>query len=81
MMQPYYTLKELDGLDNAYIQPMNMVKMQKFWKRFGVERPRKVPYRAAVKQGWAPPPTNDLQKAVWEEVKTAATNAPAAKAE
>ena len=26
-------------------------------------------YRAACKQGWAPAPTNDVQKAIWEETR------------
>ena len=70
MMQPFATLEDLDSSDNAYIQPMNMMKMDKFWKRWGVKQPRKVPYRAAIRQGWAAPPTNDLQRAVWEQEKT-----------
>lgn len=71
MMQPYYTLKELDSNIQAYIQPMNMAKMQPMWKRFGVKKEQRVPYRLACMQGWAPAPTNDLQKAVWEEVHKA----------
>lgn len=81
VMQPWYTLAELDSTDNAYIQPMSMMGMQRMWDRFGVKKPHKVPYRTAIKQGWAQPPTNDLQKAVWDEVmaeNAAATNAPAA---
>ena len=79
MMQPYYTLAEIDGNGHPYIQPMNMAKMQAMWKRFGVKRARKVPYRIAVREGWAPPPTNDYQRAVWDEIKAAATtNAPSA---
>ncbi len=70
MMQPFATLEDLDSSDNAYIQPMNMMKMDKFWKRWGVKQPHKVPYRAAIRQGWASPPTNDLQRAVWEQEKT-----------
>lgn len=68
MMQPYYTLKELDSNIQAYIQPMNMMKMQKFWKRFGVKKEGRIPYRVACQQGWAPQPTNEYQKAVWNEV-------------
>lgn len=79
MMQPYYTLAEIDANGNPYIQPMNMAKMAKFWKRFGVSRERRVPYRKAVMEGWAPAPTNDYQRAIWNEVRSAATNAPAAK--
>ena len=68
MMQPYYTLKELDGNIHAYIQPMNMAKMGKFWKRFGVKKEARIPYLVAVQEGWAPAPTNDVQKAIWDKV-------------
>lgn len=68
MMQPYYTLDEIDANMFPFIQPMNMAKMQKMWKRFGVSKERRVPYRVACQQGWAPAPTNDFQKAVWDEV-------------
>lgn len=68
MMQPYYTLKELDGNIHAYIQPMNMAKLGKFLKRFNVKKEARVPYSFAVQQGWAPAPTNDYQKAIWEKV-------------
>ena len=76
VMQPYYTLAELDRMHNPYIQPMNMLKMTYMWKRFGVDRTHRIPYRKAVQDGWAPPPTNDYQRAVWDEVKAwQATNA------
>ena len=26
-------------------------------------------YREACREGWAPPPTNDLQRAIWEETR------------
>lgn len=83
MMQPYYTLEELDANRHPYIQPMNMARMQAMWKRFGVKKARRIPYAVAVKEGWAQPPTNDFQRAVWDRVKAAQdaakTNAPAAK--
>ncbi len=70
IMQPIYSLRELDANRFPFIQPMNMARMQGgLWRRFGVKRERRVPYRVAVKEGWAPPPTNDVQKAVWDEVK------------
>ena len=71
MMQPYYTLAELDKNNHPYIQPMNMLKMQAMWKRFGVKKERRMPYRIACQEGWANPPTNDLQRAVWDEVHKA----------
>ena len=41
---------------------------------------RKAQYIVAAREGWAPAPTNDIQKAVWDRVMAdmAATNAPAA---
>ena len=40
---------------------------------------RKAQYIVAAREGWAPAPTNDIQKAIWNRVmaeKAAATNAP-----
>ena len=69
IMQPLYSLKELDANRYPFIQPMNMARMYKMWKRFGVKKERRIPYRVAVQEGWAPPPTNELQKAIFEQVK------------
>ena len=70
IMQPIYTIKELDANRYPFIQPMNMARMQTMWKRFGVKKERRIPYRVAVQEGWAAQPTNDYQKAVWKEVHT-----------
>ena len=67
IMQPIYSLKELDANRFPFIQPMNMARMQRMWRRFGVKKERRIPYRVAVREGWAPAPTNDVQRAVWEE--------------
>ena len=68
IMQPIYTLQELDANRYPFIQPMNMARMQGMWKRFGVKKERRIPYRVAVQEGWAAQPTNDYQKAIWDEV-------------
>ena len=68
IMQPLYSLKELDANRYPFIQPMNMARMQKMWKRFGVKKERRIPYRVAVQEGWAAQPTNEYQKAVWDQV-------------
>ena len=73
IMQPLYSLKELDANRYPFIQPMNMARMQKMWKRFGVKKERRIPYRVAVQEGWAPAPTNDVQKAIWDQVHTIPT--------
>jgi hypothetical protein len=48
-------------------------------RRLGFGKVYCVPYVVALYEGWAPAPTNDAQKAVWNQF-VAATNAPAAKA-
>ena len=29
---------------------------------------RSVPYSRACREGWAPPPTNDVQRTIWKQV-------------
>jgi len=76
IMQPYYTLAELDANVQAYIQPMNMAKMYPLLKRFGVKKGHRVPYSKAVKDGWAPAPTNEIQRIVWEKIRAQANTKP-----
>lgn len=68
VLQPVYSVSELDGLEYQVMQPMNFQKMYNNFKRFGVTRARHIPYRVAVMEGWAASPTNEYQKAVWDEV-------------
>lgn len=46
--------------------------------RHGMKPIRRTTYRNAVREGWAPPPTNNFQRAIWDATKAAATNAPTA---
>ena len=68
VLQPVFSVQALDGLEYQVMQPMNFQKMYSTLAKFGVTRNRRVPYRVAVQEGWAPQPTNDYQKAVWNEV-------------
>ena len=59
---------ELDKTPD-YELPMDVV--QRFWdymKPLGVLPAQRATYMKACQEGWAPPPTNDVQKAVWEKV-------------
>jgi hypothetical protein len=52
-----------------YELPMDVV--QRFWdymKPMGVQPVQRSTYLKACQEGWAPQPTNDVQKAVWEKV-------------
>ena len=76
VLQPVYSVAELDALVYQVMQPLHFQKMYKGMERFGVKRGRHIPYRVAVLEGWAASPTNEYQKIVWNEVKAwQATNA------
>lgn len=69
VMQPVFSVRELDAQQYQVMQPMNFQKMYSALGKFGVTRARRVPYKVAVNEGWAPTPTNNYQQAVWDEVK------------
>lgn len=74
VLQPVYNLRELDALVYQVMQPMNFQKMYGQMAKFGVKRARHIPYKLAVMEGWAPTPTNEYQKAIWDEVHTTPKN-------
>ncbi|MBQ2628070.1 MAG: hypothetical protein IJG13_00185 [Kiritimatiellae bacterium] len=43
-------------------------RFRRYMKSFGVTPGNIETYETACCQGWAPPPTNELQKAIWEKV-------------
>ena len=69
---------DVDDLEMRMYCPTVNAKVDSAARRLGVARMQLVPYGLAVKQGWAPAPTNDAQRAIWDAVKAqTATNAPA----
>lgn len=61
------TVEELDTSREEV--PLDVIQLYRpYLKSFGVT-PREVAYyRTAVTQGWAPAPTNDAQKAIWDKI-------------
>lgn len=74
LMKPIASLAELDALESTCPCPMSFGAVWETAKRFGVEQERRTTYRKAVQEGWAPAPTNDVQKVIWEEVHAKPTN-------
>ena len=68
VFQPVYTIPELDALEYQVMQPMNFQKMYGMMAKYGIKRARHIPYRLACMEGWAAQPTNEHQKAIWEQV-------------
>ena len=74
VMQPAFNDNEIAGLMGDVLQPMTLQPFRKFETRFNMKRSRMVPYELACEQGWAPAPTNDVQKAIWDRVHAAPKN-------
>lgn len=61
------SISQLDSVDDGL--PLDMVKrFEKYLSGVGVTPERIATYRSACKEGWAPQPTNDIQKAIWEKI-------------
>ena len=69
LMKQITTLAELDAAPDAPCpEPYNKILVTA--RKLGCSPPRRSPYKHACEQGWAPPPTNDVQRAIWNAVKS-----------
>ena len=59
---------DLDALTVDPIDSNSLATMLRGLSSFGLVAPRTVPYYRACQEGWAPPPTNAIQRAIWEKV-------------
>ncbi len=66
-MQPVGTLPELDAVRAQLINPRDMRICTRLCDKYGAVRGVRTTYRQAVVDGWAAPPTNDVQRAIWEK--------------
>ena len=82
MMQPSLmasirSLSDLDGNPCIGLSPDTYNKMIENAGHLGVEMRRRTTYQRACEEGWAPAPTNDIQKAIWEKVQADKERGPA----
>lgn len=76
LMQPVATAADLDNIPATFI-PFNYQSTEKSLENFGIKPRVVVPYKTAVLQGWAYPPTNDIERAIWKKVQDAKETGPA----
>lgn len=69
LLKPVLTLEDLDALTTNGLSPESFNKIMGLAQKMGMKPSRRTTYRKAVEEGWAPAPTNDFQKAIWEELK------------
>ena len=60
--------EDLDKFETDNLPVDGPMRCQRYLLSLGVKPYRHVTYRKACEEGWAPAPTNDVQKAIWEQV-------------
>lgn len=76
---PLQTVSQLSDLDSMVITGLTMREltgMNGHLPKIGVTPAKRTTYLRACMDGWAPAPTNNYQKAVWERVKAEKENGP-----
>lgn len=68
IMHDVFSSGDLDANSVEVPSPEPLHKMIDTGRARGLAQSRRVLYRTACEEGWAPPPVNDRQKAVWDEV-------------
>jgi len=69
LLKQINTLRELDRTKTMLPSPQPISNMIDVADKLGIVRVHKATYRKACKEGWAPEPTNDVQRAIWEETR------------
>ena len=70
LMTTVLSLKDLDAVRMRQPCPEPYGKMSNTATRLGCGEAQTTSYRQACREGWAPSPTNDVQRAIWEEMST-----------
>lgn len=68
VMKQVTSLRNLDELDATTACPDAYARIGESAKMLGIRPTRRVTYRQACREGWAPAPTNEVQRAIWEKV-------------
>ena len=68
LLAPVHSLADLDGLGCTVPSPEPFGKMSKNAIALGCQRQYRATYKRACEEGWAPAPTNDVQRAIWKQV-------------
>lgn len=68
-MQSVNSLKDLDEMGAFAIAPQGLTMISDHLPRLGVTFPYTTTYKRAVREGWAPMPTNEVQRAIVEKFR------------
>lgn len=69
VMTPFNDLKTLDAIPTTKPSPDVVNLLIDTGALYGIKTLTIASYRDACRKGWAPSPTNDVQRAIWDEVR------------
>ena len=64
-LQAAFSVKDLDDVPGVSLSPIQINAIQNAKGKLGIFGKKSVPYSKACREGWAPPPTNDVQRALY----------------
>lgn len=65
-MQPVFSVADLDAMPGYAVEPEILKQMTRHMQKIGAAQITPIQYIKACQEGWAPSPTNEYQKAIWE---------------
>lgn len=69
LLGPITSLKALDDIDSEAVSPEPATKIAKHLQKLGILQFKRITYKQACIEGWAPPPADEFQKAIWEKIR------------
>ncbi|MCL1920146.1 MAG: hypothetical protein FWG50_03565 [Kiritimatiellaeota bacterium] len=69
LMKTVTSLSDLDALKETVVSPEPFGQVMLHAQKLGMKSLRTSTYKKACEEGWAPAPTNDIQKAIWDAAK------------
>ena len=64
-LQAAFSVKDLDDVPGVSLSPLQINAIQNAKGKLGIFGKKSGPYSKACREGWAPPPTNDVQRALY----------------
>ena len=77
VVQPVATLSDLDSIVVENFDPIQMQGLLKNLRKICVTPKHVAPYKTACLRGWAPAPTNEYQRAIWDKIQADKERGPA----
>ena len=70
LMGPVTKPEDLDAIDSSRLPADMQARIFNYAEGFGVKPYIQTTYLNACREGWAPAPTNEFQKAIWDKIHT-----------